>query len=134
MLVAGLAAFPLYALTRGERLERQPLAAIWRAERWLCAAGLLLSALGMAVLAASMQGVGVLSLRSEERRVGKECVSTCRSRWSPYHSKKKTVQTNDYHTNIQGLDQQASCEVAHSANVTRVNYNLLKSHKTTTIH
>src|SRR3546814_6038453 len=23
--------------------------------------------------------------RSEERRVGKECVSTCRSRWSPYH-------------------------------------------------
>src|SRR3546814_16663974 len=28
-------------------------------------------------------------LRSEERRVGKECVSTCRSRWSPYHSQKK---------------------------------------------
>src|SRR3546814_15296360 len=24
-------------------------------------------------------------LRSEERRVGQECVSTCRSRWSPYH-------------------------------------------------
>src|SRR3546814_11944860 len=24
-------------------------------------------------------------VRSEERRVGKECVSTCRSRWSPYH-------------------------------------------------
>src|SRR3546814_12182185 len=30
-------------------------------------------------------------LRSEERRVGKECVSTLRSRWSPYHSKKKTT-------------------------------------------
>src|SRR3546814_12799606 len=30
------------------------------------------------------------ALRSEERRVGKECVSTCRSRWSPYHLKKKT--------------------------------------------
>src|SRR3546814_20824813 len=28
-------------------------------------------------------------LRSEERRVGKECVGTCRSRWSPYHYKKK---------------------------------------------
>src|SRR3546814_20356321 len=28
-------------------------------------------------------------IRSEERRVGKECVSTCRSRWSPYPSKKK---------------------------------------------
>src|SRR3546814_6825646 len=27
----------------------------------------------------------VLVDRSEERRVGKECVSTCRSRWSPYH-------------------------------------------------
>src|SRR3546814_4905489 len=26
-----------------------------------------------------------LEQRSEERRVGKECVSTCRSRWSPYH-------------------------------------------------
>src|SRR3546814_21069986 len=25
------------------------------------------------------------SVRSEERRVGKECVSTCRYRWSPYH-------------------------------------------------
>src|SRR3546814_5153276 len=31
--------------------------------------------------------------RSAERRVGKECVSTCRSRWSPYHYKKndKTI-------------------------------------------
>src|SRR3546814_3597440 len=27
----------------------------------------------------------VVENRSEERRVGKECVSTCRSRWSPYH-------------------------------------------------
>src|SRR3546814_18543378 len=27
----------------------------------------------------------ILIARSEERRVGKECVSTCRSRWSPYH-------------------------------------------------
>src|SRR3546814_17500540 len=30
-----------------------------------------------------------LAARSEERRVGKECVSPCRSRWSPYHSKQK---------------------------------------------
>src|SRR3546814_12532036 len=28
--------------------------------------------------------------RSEERRVGKECVSTCSSRWSPYHVTKKS--------------------------------------------
>src|SRR3546814_14143676 len=32
--------------------------------------------------------------RSEERRVGKECVSTCRSRWSPYQYKKNKKQTN----------------------------------------
>src|SRR3546814_14779117 len=40
--------------------------------------------------------------RSEERRVGKECVSTCRSRGSPYHYKKKkpyiTQQQNKTHT------------------------------------
>src|SRR3546814_2355185 len=29
--------------------------------------------------------------RSEERRVGKECVSPCRSRWSPYHSKNNII-------------------------------------------
>src|SRR3546814_14191345 len=32
--------------------------------------------------------------RSEERRVGKACVSTCRSRWSPDHENKKTHNTN----------------------------------------
>src|SRR3546814_11384239 len=31
------------------------------------------------------QQYAVAGQRSEERRVGKECVSTCRSRWSPYH-------------------------------------------------
>src|SRR3546814_19989736 len=39
--------------------------------------------------------------RSEERRVGKECVSTCRSRGSPYHSTKtikKTNHQNSMHT------------------------------------
>src|SRR3546814_4631799 len=30
-------------------------------------------------------GDRAVGARSEERRVGKECVSTCRSRWSPYH-------------------------------------------------
>src|SRR3546814_2119334 len=29
--------------------------------------------------------ISLALIRSEERRVGKECVSTCRSRWSPYH-------------------------------------------------
>src|SRR3546814_20060288 len=43
-------------------------------------------------LRALMKGRGAVfvspscpAARSEERRVGKECVSTCRSRWSPYH-------------------------------------------------
>src|SRR3546814_2126925 len=31
------------------------------------------------------QAGDIYDARSEERRVGKECVSTCRSRWSPYH-------------------------------------------------
>src|SRR3546814_15138068 len=42
--------------------------------------------------ARGFRGIGRLAglaYRSEERRVGKECVSTCRSRWSPYHLKKK---------------------------------------------
>src|SRR3546814_14238296 len=42
--------------------------------------------------------------RSEERRVGKECVSPCRSRWSPYHDKKKNTQqetsTRNIHDNV----------------------------------
>ena len=32
-----------------------------------------------------LQSVGTIPMRSEERRVGKECTSWCRSRWSPYH-------------------------------------------------
>src|SRR3546814_16955482 len=43
----------------------------------------------LALLAASTIAIGLFYgtglFRSEERRVGKECVSTCRSRWSPYH-------------------------------------------------
>src|SRR3546814_19240723 len=34
------------------------------------------------------------AIRSEERRVGKECVSQCRSRWTPYHEKKNKNKTN----------------------------------------
>src|SRR3546814_18648052 len=34
--------------------------------------------------------------RSEERRVGKECVSKCRSRWSPYPEKKKNKHVTNY--------------------------------------
>src|SRR3546814_14048445 len=37
------------------------------------------------VLGALSSGMLLYGIRSEERRVGKECVSTCRSRWSPYN-------------------------------------------------
>src|SRR3546814_12329472 len=33
----------------------------------------------------NLKEVASMMKRSEERRVGQECVSTCRSRWSPYH-------------------------------------------------
>src|SRR3546814_11001008 len=49
--------------------------------------GLALVQLGLGFLVLVF-GVGLA--RSEERRVGKECVSTCRSRGSPYHYKKNT--------------------------------------------
>src|SRR3546814_20017030 len=51
--------------------------------------------------------IKVRRYRSEERRVGKECVSTCRSRWSPYHYKKtenssmsvlRCIQSSHLHT------------------------------------
>src|SRR3546814_14757677 len=48
-------------------------------------------------LSAAVPTIAVSTYRSEERRVGKACVSTCRSRWSPYHSKKKKTE-NTYTT------------------------------------
>src|SRR3546814_20882987 len=42
--------------------------------------------------------------RSEERRVGKECVSPCRSRWSPYPQKKK-VRTKEWYLNLPDYTQ-----------------------------
>src|SRR3546814_15893879 len=48
------------------------------------------------------------AFRSEERRVGKECVSPCRSRWSPYHYKKKEgdkINKHRYDTKVNELKQ-----------------------------
>src|SRR3546814_11044519 len=42
--------------------------------------------------------------RSEERRVGKECVSTCRSRWSPDHEKKNKKQNKCTDSDTKQLD------------------------------
>src|SRR3546814_10946823 len=51
------------------------------------------AALGIAVVAA-LQG------RSEERRVGKEGVRTCRSRWSPYHYKKTQKELHSHECTV----------------------------------
>src|SRR3546814_17875188 len=48
---------------------------------------------------AIIPGMSVI-MRSEERRVGKECVSTCSSRWAPYHYKKNNQQ---FESNIEAL-------------------------------
>src|SRR3546814_21031551 len=45
--------------------------------------------LGLNGHAAVYSRTGQIANRSEERRVGKECGSTCKTRWSPYHKKKK---------------------------------------------
>src|SRR3546814_13981302 len=50
-----------------------------------CAAGQRSIAIGRLIDGAIGHLLLRRSGRSEERRVGKECVSTCRSRWSPYH-------------------------------------------------
>src|SRR3546814_16496547 len=69
----------------------------WRGKRALCplwrgVAGadprLLLLARQPAVAGRTQGGLG---RRSEERRGGKECVNTCRSRWAPYPEKKKSI-------------------------------------------
>src|SRR3546814_5306276 len=58
-----------------------PLYAVWL-RQWL---GLLLLFLPRRWSLGDDRTFSAPSGRSEERRVGKECVSTCRSRWSPYH-------------------------------------------------
>src|SRR3546814_20005055 len=50
-----------------------------------------------ALAAGGLRGRQVILFRSEESRVGKECVSTCRSRWSPYHHNNKK---NKHHTSL----------------------------------
>src|SRR3546814_17263161 len=68
------------------------------------AAGLGLVVLGMGWSAPSVVrlagGVGVVAMaRSEERRVGNECVSTCRFRCAPYHEKKN----NNRYTQVDNI-------------------------------
>src|SRR3546814_12753502 len=56
--------------------------------------------IGGAALLALRDQANRLCLRSEERRGGKECVSTCRYRWSPYQSKKTRQSPNTKLTSV----------------------------------
>src|SRR3546814_16950560 len=48
----------------------------------------------MAGIACQEDAALLVTIRSEERRVGKECVGTCRNRWAPYPSKTKKQKHN----------------------------------------
>src|SRR3546814_2075561 len=69
------------------------LGAVPRRLEQLLAGGAVVQILQLGLLGGVLQRQHVLAVllairrgaRSEERRVGKECVSTCRSRWAPYH-------------------------------------------------
>src|SRR3546814_16407124 len=68
------------------KLEASP----WDTARWIASE----DAAALKAFQADHRGAAATDrdgapVRSEERRVGKECVSTCRSRWSPYNEKKK---------------------------------------------
>src|SRR3546814_15360054 len=63
-------------------VEDGPDVAVHGVVRWRCVD---LQAQIQARFGVMLSARQVERIRSEERRVGKECVSTCRSRWSPYH-------------------------------------------------
>src|SRR3546814_13458673 len=75
-----------------EQVQREPSSGRWARGscqikwRWALAAGPMAEAiLAMSVANGDVARSQAKFPRSEERRVGKECDSTCRSRWSPYH-------------------------------------------------
>src|SRR3546814_10038774 len=82
-LVTGVqtCALPIFYATREQRPLHDVITCI-RESTNLHDAGRLLRANGERHLKPPQE---MRRLRSEERRVGKECVSTCRSRWWPYH-------------------------------------------------
>src|SRR6056297_3347535 len=52
------------------------------------------------------------SRRSEERRVGKECVSTCRSRWWPYHLKKNIYLEKQFQSGSSEYEMILNCVIS----------------------
>src|SRR3546814_1818486 len=83
------------ALVTGVQTCALPISAVLRAKEYIAAGDLMQVQVGQVItkpfhdsplsLYRSLRSLNPSPYRSEERRVGKECVSTCRSRWSPYH-------------------------------------------------
>src|SRR3546814_21154504 len=70
----------------GRYLETLDLGPRWRAGTLICADSWNPALVHLAAVpGATLLLLPVASASSEERRVGKECVSPCRSRWSPFH-------------------------------------------------
>src|SRR3546814_14987545 len=95
-IVAGIVSMVFYALVQGALVRATIAHTEGRRASFgeSAAAGLAvaLPLIGLSILAAIGIWLGLILLivpRSEERRVGQECVRTCRSRWSPLPSKKK---------------------------------------------
>src|SRR3546814_12933529 len=85
MMVSAVDFITLYIGLELSSLSSYVLAAILRSDQKSAEAGLKYFVLGALASGILLYGISLLYGRSEERRVGKECVSTCRSRWSPYH-------------------------------------------------
>src|SRR3546814_4703906 len=62
-----------------------PSSALMSARMVSCSSWTLLTEPDLVKVKTNWTSCWLEKIRSEERRVGKECVSTCRSRWSPYH-------------------------------------------------
>src|SRR3546814_1245117 len=93
-LVTGVqtCALPIYWLWRqgsGNTTGVDPIATSWWVNFGTYVPGSTVSNKTYGLDDASMNAAAAIpelvGFRSEERRVGKECVSTCRSRWSQYH-------------------------------------------------
>src|SRR3546814_13981245 len=74
-----------WALTPVSRPVKGPQAIVDDIEKQMTLGGDLECGLPHAIVSSNNHVVLERTDRSEERRVGKECVSTCRSRWGPYH-------------------------------------------------
>src|SRR3546814_19965131 len=70
-----------------EPLRRpSPFKDLWRHDHATKSRLLITVTIAVSAAIIALVGLSIALVRSEARRVGKECVSTCRSRWLPYHS------------------------------------------------